>query len=144
MTTELTEYNDNLKVRPHYAARQNATHCSFAAQQKLLGICRQCDLVHMKKKFFADLQVIKTVERDQRTWSDFFLKLADTILKPLTRHMPHGFFWWDRQFADRILKPRSIEQYAAAKPTQRPHILVAWRNFCRVALLHFAAVCRTA
>ncbi len=41
MSTELTECNDNLKVRLHYAVRQNATtHCSFAAQQKLLGICR--------------------------------------------------------------------------------------------------------
>ncbi len=29
-----------VKVRPHYAARQNATHCSFATRQKLLGICR--------------------------------------------------------------------------------------------------------
>ncbi len=64
---------------PHYAAWQNATHCSFAAWQKLLGICRQCDRVRMKKEFFADLlQVTKTVERDLRTWSDFFLKLADT------------------------------------------------------------------
>ncbi len=25
-----------LKVRPHYAIRQNATHCSFAVRQKLL------------------------------------------------------------------------------------------------------------
>ncbi len=82
-----------IKVRPHYAARQNATHCSFAARQKLLGICRQCDRVHMKKEFFAHLlQVTKTVERDRRTWSDFFLKLADTILKPLTHHVPRGFF----------------------------------------------------
>ncbi len=38
----------DLKVRPHYAARQNATH--------------------------------------------FFLKLADTILKPLIYHMLRGFF----------------------------------------------------
>ncbi len=36
----------------------------------------------MKKEFFADLhQVTKTVERDRRTWSDFFLQLADTIFK---------------------------------------------------------------
>ncbi len=82
-----------IKVRSHYAARQNATHCSFAARQKLLGICRQCDRVHIKKEFFADLlQVTKTVERDRQTWSDFFLKLADTILKPITHHMPCGFF----------------------------------------------------
>ncbi len=53
-----------LKMRPHCAARQHATHCSFAALQKLLGICRQCNLVHMKKEFFANLlQVTKTVER---------------------------------------------------------------------------------
>ncbi len=44
----------HLKVRRHYAARQNATHCSFATRQKLLGICRQFDRVHMKKEFFAD------------------------------------------------------------------------------------------
>ncbi len=48
------------------------------------GKSRQYDRTHMKKEFFADLlQVAKTVERDRRTWSDFFLKLADTILKPL-------------------------------------------------------------
>ncbi len=82
-----------VKVCPHYAAWQNATHFSFAAWQKLLGICRQCDRAHMKKEFFADLlQVTKTVEQDRRTWSDFFLKLADTILKPLTHHMPRVFF----------------------------------------------------
>ncbi len=53
-----------LKVRPHYAAWQNATHCSFATWQKLLGICCQCDRIQMKKKFFANLlQVTKTVER---------------------------------------------------------------------------------
>ncbi len=64
-----------IKVRPHYAAQQNATHCSFAMRQKLLGICQQCDRVHMKKEFFANLlQVTKTVERDRRTCSDFFLK----------------------------------------------------------------------
>ncbi len=63
-----------LKVRLHYAARQSATHCSFATWQKLLGICRQCDRVHRKKEVFADLlQVTKTVEQDRRTWSDFFL-----------------------------------------------------------------------
>ncbi len=65
--------------------------------------------------FFADLfQVIKTVERDRRTWCDFFFKLADTILKPLIHQMPRSFFWWDRQFADRIFRPRSIEQHADA------------------------------
>ncbi len=44
----------------------------------------------MKKEFFADLRVTKTVERDRRTWCDFFLKLADTILKPLIHHMPRA------------------------------------------------------
>ncbi len=39
----------SIKVRPHYAAWQNATHCSFATRQKLLGICRQFDSVHIKK-----------------------------------------------------------------------------------------------
>ncbi len=72
-------------MRPHYAMWQNVTHCSFAARQKLLGICRQCDdSVHMKKEFFAYLQVTKTVEWHWQSLSDFFLKLADTILKPLT------------------------------------------------------------
>ncbi len=106
-----------LKVRPHYAARQNATHYSFAARQKLLGICRQCDRVHMKKKILADLlQVTKTVERDRRTWSDFFPKLADTILKPLTHQMPCGFFWWDWQFADQIFRPRSLAALCRCVP----------------------------
>ncbi len=54
-----------VKVCSHYAARHNATHCSFATWQKLLGICRQCNHIHMKKEFFADLQVTKTVERDR-------------------------------------------------------------------------------
>ncbi len=135
----------SLQVRPHYAAWQNAPHCSFATQQKLLGICRQCDCIHMKKEFFADLlQVTKTVEQDWRTSSDFFLKLADTILKPLIHHMPRSFFRWDRQFADQIFSPRSIERHAAAKPTQRPHILAAWHNFCHAALPHFATVCYAA
>ncbi len=132
-----------VKVCPHYAAQQNATHCNFVAWQNLLSICRQCDRVHMKKEFFADLlQVTKTVERELWTLSDFFLKLADTNLKPFTHHMPCSFLWWDRQFAGQIFRPRSIEQHAAAKPTQRPHILVAWRNFCRMILPHFATVCR--
>ncbi len=51
----LVDQRTYLKVRPQYAARQNATHCSLAAWQKLLGICRQCERVHMKKEFFADL-----------------------------------------------------------------------------------------
>ncbi len=131
-----------LKVRPHYAARQNAAHCSFSARPKL---GQSCSAYAAYKEFFADLlQVTKTVERDRRTWSDFFLKLADTILKPLSHHMPRSFFWWDRQFADRIFRPRNIERQAAAKPMQHPHILVAWRNFCNAALPHFAAVCRAA
>ncbi len=67
-----------------------------------------------------------------------------TILKPLTRHMPHGFLWWDWQFADRIFRPHSIERHAAAEPTQCPHILVAWCDFCCVALLRCTIVCRMA
>ncbi len=51
------------KAHLHYAARQNATHCSFAVRQKLLGICQQFDRIHIKKEFFA--KVTKTVERDQ-------------------------------------------------------------------------------
>ncbi len=47
----------------------------------------------------------------------FFFKLADTILKPLIHQMPHGFFWWDRQFVDRIFRPRSIERHADATST---------------------------
>ncbi len=68
----------------------------------------------------------------------FFLKLADTILKPLIHHMPRGFFCWDWQFADRIFRPRSIERHAAAKPMQRPHILWHGATFavrpCRFVL----------
>ncbi len=60
-----------LKVHPHYAAWQNAIHYSFAARQKLLGICRQFDRVQIKKEFFA--KVTKTVEQDQWTPSNFFL-----------------------------------------------------------------------
>ncbi len=75
-----------IKVHPHYATWQNATICSFAAQQKLLDIYRQFDRVHIKKEFLAN--ITKTVERDQRSPSDFFLQLADVILKPLNYHMP--------------------------------------------------------
>ncbi len=91
-------------MRPHYAVWQNATHCSFATQQKLRDICRQSDCVHLKKEFFADLlQVTKTVERNHRTLYDFFLKLADTILKPLTHHMLCSFLWWDRNLPIKFL-----------------------------------------
>ncbi len=45
----------------------------------------------LKKNFLQMiLQVTKTVERDQWTSSDFFLYLADAILKPLIHHMPHS------------------------------------------------------
>ncbi len=43
-----------MKVHPYYTTRQNATHCSFTARQKLLGICHQFGCVHIKKEFFAD------------------------------------------------------------------------------------------
>ncbi len=71
-------------MRPHYAARQNATHCCFAAQQKLLGICRQCDRLHMKEEFFVDLlQVTKTVEGDRWTSSNFFSNWLIPFWNPL-------------------------------------------------------------
>ncbi len=41
----------NIKVHPHYATWQNTTHCNFTAQQKLHGICRQSDRVHIKRIF---------------------------------------------------------------------------------------------
>ncbi len=78
----------SIKVHPYYAVRQNATRCSFAVWQKLLSICRQFDRVHIKKEFFAN--VAKIVEHDGSTPSDFFLKLADVILKPLIHHAPHS------------------------------------------------------
>ncbi len=71
-----------IKVRPHYAARQNATIRSFAAWQKLLGICRQCDCIHMKKIFCRPSSGYKNC-RTRPVNLDFFLKLADTILRPL-------------------------------------------------------------
>ncbi len=43
-----------LKVRPHYAAWQNATQYSVTTRQKLFGICRQFDRVHIKREFFVD------------------------------------------------------------------------------------------
>ncbi len=115
-TLEIMELD--VKARPHYAVRQNATHCNFAERQKLLSICRQCNRIHMKREFFADpLQVTKNVERDWWTLSDFFLKLANTILKLLTHHMPHSFLWWNWQFANRIFRPCSIKWHAAAEQT---------------------------
>ncbi len=57
-------------MHPHYAARQNATHCSFATRQKSLGICRQFDRVHIKIEFFARLQ--KLWNETSELTSDFF------------------------------------------------------------------------
>ncbi len=68
----------------HIAALPRGKSCSAYAANAIAST---------RKKIFAGLlQVTKTVERDRRTWSDFFLKLADTMLKPLTHHMPRGFF----------------------------------------------------
>ncbi len=74
---------NNLKVRPHYATRQNATRHGLAVWQKLLSICHKIDRVHIKKQFFPTIfQFTKTVERE--TW---------------TNHMPHQklplhYSWW--------------------------------------------------
>ncbi len=54
----------SLKVHPHYAVWQNATHCTFAVWQKLLGICRQCDRVRRKKNF------LQTFFRLQKLWNE--------------------------------------------------------------------------
>ncbi len=46
---------------------------NFAVWQKLLGICRQFDRIHIKKEFFADYTSgYKNCETDHWT-SDFFL-----------------------------------------------------------------------
>ncbi len=74
----------------------------------------------------------------------FFSQTGWYHFETLIHHMPRGFFWGNRQFADRIFRPRSIEQHAAAKLMQRPHILVTWRNFYHATLPHFAAVCHAA
>ncbi len=74
----------SFKVRPHYAAWQNATHCSFAARQKLLGICRQCDRVHMKKEFFTDLlQVPKLLNEIGKLGLIFFSNWLIPFWNPL-------------------------------------------------------------
>ncbi len=113
----------SVKVRPHYAAQQNATHYSFAAWQKLLGICRQFDRAHIKKEFFADYisQVIKTEEQDQWTLSDFFLYLIDAILKPLTHHMPRNKPLMRPTFCRLNFDAAWHATHAEAMPHWRPH-----------------------
>ncbi len=59
-----------------------AAECDTLQLCYVAKVARQFVRVHMKKEFFA--KVTKTVERDQWTPSDFFLKLADVILKPFT------------------------------------------------------------
>ncbi len=120
----------SIKVRPHYAVRRNATICSFVARQKLLSICCQCDRVYMENKFCRPSSGYKNCGTRLVNFVRFF---SQTGWYHFETPMPHGFLWWDRQFADQIFKPRSIERHAAAELTQRSHILAAWRDFCCVA-----------
>ncbi len=96
-------------MRPHYAAWQNAAHCSFFALQKLLGICRLFDRVHIKKEFSADsLQFTKTVKQDQWTSSVFFCNWLMSFRNPLLVICRMANRWWDRHFADRIFMPHGM------------------------------------
>ncbi len=111
----LLELN-SFKAHPHYATRQNATHCNFAMRQKCSAYAANAIASTWKNNF------LQTFFRLQKLWneigellSDFFLKLADTILKPFTHHMPRGFLWGDRQFADQIFRACSIEWHKRDK-----------------------------
>ncbi len=96
-----------LKVCPHYAAQQNATHCSFVMRQKLFGIYRQFDRIHI---LLAIFQVTKTVGWETRVFSVFSLYLCTKILKPLTHHMPH----------QKSRLQYSCSKYRHGKPLMRP------------------------
>ncbi len=106
----------NVKVRPHYTAQQNATDCSLATQQKLLGIWRQFDRVRIKKYFFADYTSgYKNCGTKPVNFVWFFFSIwlmpfwNPLLIKCHTTHL-----WWDQHFAYRIFMPRHAE--ALTKP----------------------------
>ncbi len=126
----------NLKVRPHYVARQNATICSFATRQNET-ICsfaaRQICSAYAANAIASTWKknFLQTFFMLQKLWNktgDLVWFFSQTGWYHLETPMPRDFLWWDRQFADRIFRPRNIKQHAAAKPTQHPYILATWRD----------------
>ncbi len=132
------------KLRPHYAVRQNVTHCCFATRQKLLDICRQFDRVHIKKEFFADYTSgYKNCGTRPVNFIWFFLfNWWMPFWNPLLIICHAANIWWDRYFVDWIFMPHGMLQHAEALPKSHRidvHIILA---ICRTQgriLLHSAA-----
>ncbi len=104
-----------------------ANHCSIfmfykTKQHSHSSVKTDAIITHKQSAFFRTTE--KSV--DEQSWHNV------------------GFLWWDRQFADQIFRPCSIERHAAAELTQRPHILAAWCDFCCMALPCCVAVCHAA
>ncbi len=94
------------------------------AKCNTLQLCRAAEVARHMPLMQSRPHFLQTFFRLPKLWNGigelgviFFFKLADTILKPLIHQMPRSFFWWDRQFADRIFRPRSIERHADATST---------------------------
>ncbi len=127
-------------VHPHYATRQNATHCSFAMWQKSLGICRQFDLVHIKRNFFADYFRLQKLQNEtSKLCLIFFYNWLMPFWNPLLIICRTANLWWDRHFADWIFTPHGMPRHAEALP--KPccidvHIILA---ICRMAKQHAVA-----
>ncbi len=122
-------YTFNIKVRPHYAAWQNETHCSFARSKS----CIMRSHSQEKRIFGRPFSGYKNCGMGPVNLVRFFSLTGwyhfETPYSSYAAWLP----LMGRQFADQIFRPRSIERHAAAKPTQHPHILAAWCDFWCVA-----------
>ncbi len=112
---------------------------SFAARQKLLGICHQFDRTHIKNNF------LQTYFRLQKLWNEtselcliFFSNWLMPFWNPLLIISHAANLWRDWHFADRIFMPQHAE--ALPKPCYIDvHIILA---ICHTARPHFLAFCR--
>ncbi len=109
-----------LKVRSHYVARQNATHCSFVARQKLLGICHQCDRVHMKKEFTASFDGTDNLP------IEFLGRAASNGMSQPSRLSIHTYLWHGAIFAVR----RSVDIPLGIHPVHAPYLRHKLVFFC--------------
>ncbi len=113
-TTEAqTQSPCSLKVCPHYAAQQNATRCGFAIWQKLLGICRKIDHIHIKEEFFTNYISVYKNWGPRNTYASYAAPKMTCTLQ-LTANIGAANLWWYRHFADRIFMLRGILQHAAS------------------------------
>ncbi len=78
-----------INVRPHYAARQIQHTAALPHGKSCSAYAANAIASTWKTKFLPTFR-LQRLEWGRWTLSDFFLKLADTILKPLTHHMPRS------------------------------------------------------